>query len=115
MGRLFRPLQASLPGLVAVMPGRHDAEILRLRAEGRTFSEMAQELGISRGTVSGTMARLAGKRQIDPGIRRFTVRAYLFRSLEREAKARGMYPSALIDRILCRVINDDLINAVLDE
>lgn len=88
---------------------------MALRAEGIPQREIARRIGVSPGTVAGTVHRAEAVGHVEARDRRFTVRSYLFTDLERAARARGVKTSALVERLLTRVVADGLIDAVLDD
>lgn len=95
-------------------PSRTDA-ILAMVASGASHTEVARALGITRGTVAKTIHIAQKRGEVPSRARRFTVRAYLFDNLKRAAESRDLRASSLVERLLCRIVKDDLFDAILDD
>ncbi|WP_010142195.1 helix-turn-helix domain-containing protein [Oceanicola sp. S124] len=87
-------------------------------------ARIADRLGLSRETVYNYISRARreghhiphfGQRQTEPRVGRVVVSTKVLRRLQSEAGTRGITAGELATRLLEHVIQDDLVDAILDD
>lgn len=100
---------------------RHNQDkIQQLYREGRTYREIASEVGLARGTVAKELCLLRQDRKLpvlkDREVAQpFYISGATLAALKSAAEDRKMAVRDMIEKILVNVVVDDLFNAVLEE
>lgn len=99
------------------------AAVVALRAQGLTTREISQRVGIELKTVTaleGSMTRLDRQQQRAPkasasGVNTVVMDSDTLRALRPHAARRGVTVVALAQQLLATLVDDDLVNALLDD
>ena len=97
------------------------AAVHGLRAQGFSTRQIAEAIGIATSTVSALEAgssrvrRLRTERPSDQLGRTVVVPVDVLNALNPHAARRGIHPNTLARLILCTVVDEDMVDAVLDD